>query len=167
MDNKHIVILLFFISFGLNQTLQAQKARKQKLELRVDAYKKIRDTALVRVQQWRNDTLIQELYCLQIPSCSIDYGLKLGKLKAFKRYYSVDVLIPHGRYVKEYPEGKWDRVFDHGELLSMQFTDTNGANVPIPSFANKLDDINLIDNKRRCKVQEKRYLNILLYPETY
>ncbi len=166
MENKLLAILLFFLLFGFNPTLHAQKHEKQKFELRVDAYKKIRDTALVRVQQWRNDTLIQELYCLQIPSCRIDYGLKLGKLKAFKRYYSVDVLIPHGRYFKVYEEGKWERVFDHGELVSTQFTDANGDISPIPSFANKLDDIKLIDNKRRCKVQEKRYLNILLYPDS-
>jgi hypothetical protein len=87
-------------------------------------------------------------------------------LKAFKSYHSVDVLIPHGRYTKIYSEGKWERVFDHGELLSTQFTDTNGDISPIPSFANKLDDVNLIDHKRRCKEQEKRYLNILLYPES-
>jgi hypothetical protein len=161
MDNKLVAIVFLFLFFGLNQTLYAQKQSKPTLEIRMDAYKKIRDTALVRVQQLRNDTLIQELYGFQIPSCQVEYGIKMGKIKAFKRYYSVDVIIPHGRYTKIYPEGNWNRVFDHGELISTSFTDNNGDIVPTPSYANKMDDIYLINNKRRCKVQEKRYYNIL------
>lgn len=164
MDKKLVALVLFFLFFGLNQTLQAQKQNKTVYEIRVDSYKKIRDTALVRVQQYKNDTLFQELYCLIIPTCRIDYGLKLGKFTAFKRYYSVDVLIPHGRYIKFYPEGKWERVFDHGQLLSSVYIDKEGNKLPEPKFDNTSSDIDKIENNRRCKQQEKRYNNIILYP---
>jgi hypothetical protein len=161
MKHPLLGIIFLFLFVGLNQTLFAQKPNKNGYEIRVDAYKKIRDTALVRVQQYKNDTLLQELYCLMIPSCRVAYGLKLGKFTAFKRYYSVDVLIPHGRYSKIYPDGNWDRVFDHGVLLSSVYIDSQGNKMPEPKFDNASNDITIIENNRRCKQQEKRYYNII------
>lgn len=162
---KRYFVLACCLVFGLTQTLKAQKSSRTVYEIRVDAYKKIRDTALVRVQQYKNDSLIQEFYCFKIPSCRIDYGLKLGKLKAFKRYESVDVLIPHGKYIQFHPQGKWERVFDRGTLISETFIKQSGITQDKPEAGAALEDILLIDHHRKCKVQEKRYFNIVLYKE--
>jgi hypothetical protein len=156
---KHIIIILIGISaLCVNKKAIGQKTATGKIELKKSPYKVINDTPYVRIQQFRNDTLIQELYCFAVPTCRISYGFK--KLEWFKKYHAIEALIPHGRYFQYEKNRSRLRIYDHGVLLSETF---NGApnNTAEDQCCKNLEDIKIYEYKRKCNRNERRYSYVL------
>lgn len=155
---KHLLITFSIALLLLSNKTIGQTSQLGKIELRRSPYKVINDTPYVRIQQYRNDTLIQEMYCFAIPTCRITYGLK--KLEWFKKYHAIDALIPHGRYFQYESNKSRLRIYDHGQLLSETFSGAPNNNSEA-QCCKHLEDIKIYDYKRKCNRNERRYNYVL------
>ncbi|MBU3662934.1 MAG: hypothetical protein FGM41_07025 [Bacteroidetes bacterium] len=156
---KHIIIILIGISaLCVNKKAIGQKTATGKIELKKSPYKVINDTPYVRIQQYRNDTLIQEMYCFAVPTCRISYGFK--KLELFKKYHAIEALIPHGRYVQYEGVISRTRVYDHGVLIKETYNAVTAEQLA-NRCCSQLEDIKIYDYKRKCNRNERRYNYVL------